>query len=994
MHMERYRFDDDRLSLIEGMKVPFAVYQFLDKRVVTVALSDGFRTLCGYDTLEQAYYDMDHDMYKYTHPDDVMRVADAAVRFATEGGEYNVVYRSGRCNEPGYIIVHAFASHVFTEDGVRLAHVWYANEGPFHDDDLHHDKSLNLTMSNALREDRFVKNSHYDRLTGLPNMTYFFELTETMRRSDHSACDNAAIIYMDLCGLKYFNHKFGFDEGNKLLQTFGKLIADIFGNENSCHIAQDNFVVICTEADREQKLGRLFREFKEQKKDSPPVRAGIYRCPDDDTLPVSIACDRAKLACDSLKGIAKSSFCYYSNELNERLENKQYIIENFDRALSEKHIIVAYQPIIRAVNGKVCDEEALSRWLDPVRGMMSPADFIPALEEARLIYKLDLYVLDRVLEKIINQKRIGLTVIPHSINLSRSDFEACDIVEEIRKKVDDAGVPRDLITIEITESVIAADLDFMKTQIERFRSLGFQIWMDDFGSGYSSLDVLQTIKFDLIKFDMSFMTKLDEGESGKIILTELMKMATALGLDTVCEGVETESQVKFLKEIGCSKLQGYYYCKPLTLEQLRKRLAENKQIGYENPKESDYFKAVGGVNLNDLAVLAAGDAEQFMNSFNTLPMGIIEVKENKTRFARSNKSYRQFVKRFLNFDLSHMGTDYVEYDNSFMINVVDTCCKQGLKAFYDETMPDGSVVHSFARRIAYNAEDGTYAVAVAVLSITPPDEGTTYASIARALATDYYNIYYVNLRTEKFIEYRSPVGSEGLAVERHGENFFEECIKAADRIYEEDREPFFAAFSKEKILKEIDEQGVFNLTYRLKETGKPMYVTMKVTRMSSLGDDHLIFGISIVDVQMRHRDTEENVRREKNALALTMAMSEDYLSLYIVDPSTNNYVEYVATNEYESLGLAKEGKDFFIQGAIDGKQAVLAEDLPGYMSSFTKDNVMRAIKETGAFIMNYRLVLGGEIKPVTLRIASFVDGGREKLAAGVKLQKNSQSENT
>ena len=207
--------------------------------------------------------------------------------------------------------------------------------------------------------------------------------------------------------------------------------------------------------------------------------------------------------------------------------------------------------------------EALARWIDPEKGFLSPADFIPALEDAGLIYKLDLHMVDQVLEAIKVQKADGFSIIPHSINLSRCDFNACDIVEEIRKRVDAAGVSHDRITIEITESVIGSDVSFMKEQVERFQKLGFPVWMDDFGSGYSSLDVLQSIRFDLLKFDMSLLRKIDEGEAGKTMLTELMRMATSLSLDTVCEGVETEEQVRFLQEIGCSKLQGYYYRKPI-----------------------------------------------------------------------------------------------------------------------------------------------------------------------------------------------------------------------------------------------------------------------------------------------------------------------------------------------------------------------------------------------------------------------------------------------
>ena len=199
-----------------------------------------------------------------------------------------------------------------------------------------------------------------------------------------------------------------------------------------------------------------------------------------------------------------------------------------------------------------------------------------------MIYKLDLYVLDQILEKMINQRQAGLSIVPHSLNLSRADFDSCDIVEEIRKRVDAAGIGRDKLTIEVTESMIGSDFDFMKEQILRFKSLGFQVWMDDFGSGYSSLDVLQSIPFDLLKFDMHFMKLFDKEEKTKIILRELVHMAIGLGIDTLCEGVETSEQVEFLREIGCAKLQGFFFCKPIPFEDILDRYKKGKQIGFED----------------------------------------------------------------------------------------------------------------------------------------------------------------------------------------------------------------------------------------------------------------------------------------------------------------------------------------------------------------------------------------------------------------------------
>jgi EAL domain-containing protein (putative c-di-GMP-specific phosphodiesterase class I) len=193
-----------------------------------------------------------------------------------------------------------------------------------------------------------------------------------------------------------------------------------------------------------------------------------------------------------------------------------------------------------------------------------------------------LYVLEQVLEKMKKQAETGISVVPQSVNLSRMDFESCDIVEEIRRRVDAAGFDRGMITVEITESVIGRDFDFMKEQVARFRALGFPVWMDDFGSGYSSLDVLQQIHFDVIKFDMRFMEHFDSDEA-KIILTELMKMAIGLGTETVCEGVETKEQVEFLREIGCTRIQGYYYSRPLPFEEIVSLFGKGTALEYENP---------------------------------------------------------------------------------------------------------------------------------------------------------------------------------------------------------------------------------------------------------------------------------------------------------------------------------------------------------------------------------------------------------------------------
>ncbi len=833
--------------------------------------------------------------------------------------------------------------------------------------------------------DNLNRRVYTDDLTGLPNMRSFFALAEADKSAMQAAGIQPAMLYFNLIGMKHFNRQYGFEEGNCLICAVAALLERRYGRQSICRISQDHFAAVTDEKNLEKTLGEVFEELLTVNNGKTlPVRVGIYRY-SLENVSVSIACDRAKYACDLRRGSFISGFTYFEKDMQKRDEKVRYVVNHLDQALSENWIQVYYQPIIRAGNGRVCDEEALSRWFDPTCGFLSPADFIPALEDAGLIYRLDLYVLDQLLKKIRLQQESGYTVVPCSVNLSRSDFDTCDIVEEIRKRVDAAGVSREKITIEITESIIGSEFAFMKEQVARFQSLGFSVWMDDFGSGYSSLDVLQSIRFDLIKFDMSFMRKLDEGEDGKIILTKLMEMATALGIDTLCEGVETEAQALFLQEIGCSKLQGYYYCKPVPLSQIMERNRSGQlRIGYENPDETAYYEAVGRVNLYDFDVIASDESDNaFRHSFCTLPLGIIEVCGDTSRFMRSNQSYRDFIRRFFGMELSTLDPDYSKYSTTFMHNVVKTCCELGQRAFYDERMPDGSVVHSFARRISVNPVSGNIAVAVAVLSISEPTDNTTYADIARALAADYYNIYIVDLDTERFIEYNSAVGREELAMERHGEQFFASVKQdAASHIYEEDWGSFLSVFTKENIVRELEEQGAFTTTYRLIDSGSPVYANMKITRMP--GGNRIIIGISIIDSQMKLKEIEEHARQERISFGRIAALSGNYIVIYSIDPDTGHYTEYSASKDYyENYGLAKEGDDFFAQIGKNSPDVVNPEDLEAYMKAVTKENILREIRRQGLFVLNYRLILNGVSTPVSLRAALVMEPDGDKLIVGV-----------
>lgn len=831
----------------------------------------------------------------------------------------------------------------------------------------------------------YLRANQYDYLTGLPSMTYFFELAEARKEHTRAANGRPVMLYMDLRGMKFYNAKHGFAEGDKLLQSFAAILTTVFGNESSCRISADHFVAISEEAGLEQRLNQVLQSCRKMNGGKTlPVHIGVYVARFK-KVHTSVACDRAKLACSSLSGRYESAVSYYSQALSEDSIKRQYIVENLDKALAEGWVQVYLQPIIRAVNERVCDVEALARWIDPKRGVLSPADFIPALEDARLIYKLDLYMVDRVLESIKAQTAAGMYVVPHSINLSRADFDSCDIVEEIRRRVDEAGVNRDRITIEITESVIGSNFAFIKERIERFQELGFHVWMDDFGSGYSSVDVLQSIKFDLIKFDMSFTRKLDEGNSGRIILTALMRMATSLGVDTVCEGVETEEQAHFLQEIGCSKLQGYYYSKPMPFESIRAMHEGKTLIKHENPEESAYYESVGRVNLFDLGVIANKDKNAMQNAYDTIPIAVLEIRESVARYIRSNRSYQGFVKRYFDFDAFTGQIDFGSPGNGCdqtFFSIFQQCRESGTSIFFDEKMPDGSVVHFYMRQIDTNPITGTEAVVVAILSIAEPNENESYAELARTLAANYYSIYVIDLDTDRFISYAPQTDRQEPVVERHGEHFFATANETgAAHIYEDDLDMFVTTFTKDNILRDLNEHGVFIMKCRMIDTGSPIYTSINVTRTQR--GNRIIVGISNIDAYMKQQEEEKQLRQERASLGRIAALSPDYIVLYTIDPATDHYMQYSPSREFAQFGLARQGEDFFQDVILDAPKAIAPEDMERHLRVLTKDNMLAEIQKTGYFTHKYRLMVDGEHVPVCLKATMVEEEEGTKIILGV-----------
>lgn len=276
------------------------------------------------------------------------------------------------------------------------------------------------------------------------------------------------------------------------------------------------------------------------------------------------------------------------SENKDRNAIYEHVVNHIDEAIAGGWIKVYYQPVIRGLTGQLCSAESLARWLDPEYGFLAPDMFIGALEQSNNIHKLDCYLVDKVCSDIHEHMIADKPTFPVSINFSRLDFIMCDMLDVVEKAILKYDIPRDYLHFEITESMIAQDEELMKKVIKSFRNRGYEIWMDDFGSGYSSLNLLKDYDFDLVKMDMRFLS--DVTAKSKSILKSAINLAKQIDIKTLCEGVETKEQVDFLLSIGCGKFQGYYYCKPQPYDDMIKSMAD-KNIKFEQRKWRSYYEA-------------------------------------------------------------------------------------------------------------------------------------------------------------------------------------------------------------------------------------------------------------------------------------------------------------------------------------------------------------------------------------------------------------------
>ena len=419
----------------------------------------------------------------------------------------------------------------------------------------------------------------HDELTDVCNWEHLLQKAEVLYRTDTPRY----IIYSDIAEFKLINELFGRETGNRILQKQAEQMKR-YASEGCVYgrLGEDHFIFI-VEQDKfsEDVLHACRQELQKQLSDSVyniQVYYGIYPA-EHFREPLASMCDKASLAVDAIKGDRQRFISYYSEQMLEQALSCKTVLDEFDAALKAGEFQIYLQPQIEVNTGKIYGAEALVRRIKADGSLVSPGDFIPIYEKSGLISRLDLYIWEQVAKQISDWKKQGVNM-RISVNISPRDFYYFEIHKIFADLVKRYDISPEYLNIEITETTIMSDVPNVRQEIQKLQQSGFIVEMDDFGSGYSSLNTLKDIDVDILKIDMGFIRETSNGEKAKIILDAIVKMAKKLQMPVITEGVETAEQVHTLTKMGCDMFQGYYFSKPISVADFEDAyLDKQKMVG-------------------------------------------------------------------------------------------------------------------------------------------------------------------------------------------------------------------------------------------------------------------------------------------------------------------------------------------------------------------------------------------------------------------------------
>lgn len=477
-----------------------------------------------------------------------------------------------------------------------------------------------------------------DAATGLLGKEAFFDEAAAYLR--HSGARDVSIVCFDVDHFKLFNDLHGLDCGDELLRYLGRALALRFspdGAQPLARLAADTFA-LCATGIRPECVERILVDISSECPNGIDaiVRAGVYRI-EDPASPVSIMCDRAVIALRTVKGSYFDRVALYDPGMREALVLEREVVAGIESALREDRIELFLQPKCNIRTGKIVGAEALARWRHPERGIVAPGEFIPLIERNGLVRSLDLRVWEKTAAWIRGLIDEGVQPVPVSVNVSRADIYLVDVAAELHALVERYGIDPSLIEVEITESAYSERPDRIVAAFDELAERGFTVLMDDFGSGYSSLNMLKDINVDVLKIDMRFLDRDDR--RSKDIMESVIRMARWLDLPVIAEGVETREQVNFLLDVGCSYAQGYYYARPMEAAAFEALLTDGSKVQHEQCALQDARRPI--LDFRDL--LHENTISDRMLSSIIGSVALYSYADGDLRLIRGNEAYRRLI---------------------------------------------------------------------------------------------------------------------------------------------------------------------------------------------------------------------------------------------------------------------------------------------------------------------------------------------------------------
>lgn len=424
--------------------------------------------------------------------------------------------------------------------------------------------------------------AYSDSLTGLPNKNQFEDEASTCIQQSH----DFALVHLNINNFKFFNELMGFDMGDRLLLHITKEIKScVHDGECYCRDFSDHFCLLLSFSNKEilqKRLNDLLEHIslfsKSEKIDYSIVCCCGVKIIDEETKKSNIhtLLDKAYMALDGTKELHKNSIVYFDEALHKETVKKNNILNHMNQALKNGEFVPYLQPKVNLCTGKLAGAEALVRWVDNSRQpVYYPDEFIPLFEENGFIIQLDLYILEEICKKLRRWINAGYTPVPISVNQSRILFYQSDYLDNLTSILKRYAISPSLIILEITETIATENQFMLENRIQELHKLGFAVSMDDFGSGYSSLNTLNELSIDELKIDRAFLSGTEEPDTHTkrhIIIHSILQLSRELLISTVAEGIETKEQMEFLKESGCNIGQGYYFSKPIPVKEFEKLL--------------------------------------------------------------------------------------------------------------------------------------------------------------------------------------------------------------------------------------------------------------------------------------------------------------------------------------------------------------------------------------------------------------------------------------